>query len=78
MTVYQSFFEMELYLSKTFNMTPFEVRREKIGEVLLLVRRLNDHNENEYVSNGGKKGDIVTQRNGETVIFRPATGQSGF
>jgi hypothetical protein len=53
-------------------LTPFSIRREKAREVFLLLERLQEHSEREYIQNGGRKGDKVVVRNGERVIFRPA------
>lgn len=51
-------------------LTPFTVRREKIGEVLLLLRRVTQKNERQK---GVKGGDIVTRKaNGDIHIRREA------
>ena len=46
-----------------YNMTPFEVRREKAREVLLFAKRLQDLNKYEKAH---------TTRDGRRIIRRPA------
>jgi len=51
-------------------LTPFAIRREKFGEVALLVNRINDRN---YRDNGGQSGDTVyTDKAGNIHIRRKA------
>lgn len=47
-----------------FNMTPFEIRREKAREVLLFTRRLRELNKYE---------DAHTTPDGRRIIRRPAS-----
>lgn len=55
-------------LVRGFNMTPFEIRREKAREVLLFTRRLHELNKYE---------DAHTTPDGRRIIRRPA-GDSWF
>lgn len=56
-SLYESFFELEDNLCIRYKgLNPFIVRREKVGEVLLLVRRMNTQNRRK---NGIKKDDTV-------------------
>lgn len=36
-------FENEIEICKAFNMTPFEVRRERFSEFLLLIKRMKTY-----------------------------------
>lgn len=36
-------FENELEICKAFNMTPFEVRRERFSEFILLIKRMKTY-----------------------------------
>lgn len=56
-SLYESFFELEDNLCIRYSgLNPFVVRREKVGEVLLLVRRMNAQNRRK---NGIRKDDKV-------------------
>lgn len=56
-SLYESFFELEDNLCIRYKaLNPFIVRREKVGEVLLLVRRMNAQNRRKK---GIKKDDTV-------------------
>lgn len=45
-SLYEVFFELEDNLCHRYSaLTPFIVRREKVGEVFLLVKRINRHNQ---------------------------------
>ena len=65
MTLYETFFEMEVNLSDRFHaLTPIVIRQTKASEIFLLIRRM-------YIYNDKKKAneDPVT---GQQVIRRPA------
>ena len=66
-------------------LTPFMVRREKFGEVTLLVRRLNKQSKrngnNEKEINGIKTktaDEVIQYENGDIKIRRPATDDSWY
>lgn len=65
-------------------LTPFEVRREKFGEVALLIRRLNAQSKrkgNEQELNGIKTksaDEVIRYENGDVKIRRPATDDSWY
>lgn len=47
-SIYELFFELEDNLCKRYSgLNPFLVRREKVGEVFLLVKRINARNRRE-------------------------------
>ena len=67
MTLYETFFEMELSICERFpSLTPFQVRRERATEVFLLVRRLNNHTEKQ------SKQNTQLNKDDKKVIRRPA------
>lgn len=68
---------MEDNLCKRYTaLTPFILRREKSGEVFLLVRRINASNER---ANGiGKKDTVWTDSKGTRHIRRPATNDDWY
>ena len=54
MTVYQSFFSIQLSLCKLFPaLTPFLIRREKAVDVFQLVKRIQEKNEYERIKELG-------------------------
>lgn len=56
-SLYELFFELEDNLCKRYSgLNPFLVRREKVGEVFLLVKRINARNRRE---NGIRNDDHV-------------------
>lgn len=56
-SLYELFFDLEDNLCKRYtSLNPFEIRREKVGEVFLLVKRMNRKNQRE---NGLKNDDKV-------------------
>lgn len=56
--MYEIFFDMADNLCQRYQgLSPFEVRREKVGEVFLLVRRINEKNNREK---GIKREDQAT------------------
>ena len=62
MSLYETFFEMEVDLVECFpGMTIFQIRRERAAEVFLLIRRLSNQAEKK------KK-----KKNKKNVIRRPA------
>ena len=71
-SLYELFFDLEDNLCCRYRgLTPFQVRREKVGEVFLLVKRINQKNLRE---NGiGKKDQVIRYRNGDVHIRRKAT-----
>ena len=56
-------------------LTPFDVRRERAGEVMLLVRRLNDKmaRDNGTTGNVAPRGNIRRDARGNIHIRRPAS-----
>ena len=70
-SLYESFFELEDNLCKRYTaLNPFIVRREKVGEVLLLVKRINTQNRRK---NGIKNDDKVwIDKKGNRHIRRKA------
>lgn len=62
------FFDINESLCKRYtSLTPFAVRREKVGEVLLLVRRINERNDRKQ---GIEKRDQVTRDSKGNVHIR--------
>jgi hypothetical protein len=56
-SLYELFFELEDNLCHRYkSLNPFDIRREKVGEVFLLVKRINRKNQRE---NGIRKDDEV-------------------
>ena len=71
------FFDLNESLCKRYEaLTPFVVRREKVGEVFKLVNRINRKNEREK---GVQQNDVVWQDSkGNTHIRRKATDDSWY
>ena len=71
-SLFETFFDLEDNLCQRYmGLTPFLVRREKVGEVFLLVQRINRKNQREK---GLKTDDRVYQdKKGNTHIRRRAT-----
>lgn len=71
-SLYETFFDLEDNLCQRYPaLTPFIVRREKVGEVILLVRRINAQNRSKK---GLKKDDSMwVDSKGNTHIRRRAT-----
>ena len=69
--MYETFFDLEDNLCQRYTgLNPFEIRREKVGEVFLLVQRINRKNEREK---GIKRDDKVwIDKKGNTHIRRKA------
>lgn len=53
-------------------MTPFQVRHERYHEVLLLYGRLLDKISREKKDTEEDKSFVITKKNGEKIIMRPA------
>ena len=70
-SLYETFFELEDNLCQRYSsLNPFIVRREKVGEVFLLVLRINRMKQREK---GIQKGDQVwIDKKGDTHIRRKA------
>ena len=65
MTLYETFFEMEINLSDRFTaLTPIKIRQTKASEIFLLIRRMSIYNE--------KKQDNTDPVTGAKKIYRPA------
>ena len=47
LTLYENLFDIQMTLCEKFHTTPFELRRERFKDVLLLIDRLSNHNRNE-------------------------------
>lgn len=71
------FFDMNETLCQRYQaLTPFIVRRERFGEVILLVKRIN---EKSYREKGGRKGDVVTyDKKGNKHIRREAKNDNWY
>ena len=71
------FFELEDNLCQRYkSLNPFQIRKEKSGEVFLLIRRINDHNARKK---GVAPSDTVWQdKAGNTHIRRKATNDSWY
>lgn len=76
-SLYEMFFELEDNLCIRYkSLNPFIVRREKVGEVFLLVKRLNRLNERKK---GIKRDDeVYIDRNGNRHIRRKATNDNWY
>ena len=70
-SIYELFFELEDNLCKRYNsLNPFIVRREKVGEVFLLIQRINRQNQREK---GIRNDDMIwMDAKGNTHIRRKA------
>ena len=44
LTLYENLFEIQITLCEKFHLSPFELRRERFKDVLLLIDRLSNHN----------------------------------
>ena len=72
--LYDALFEMEVSICQTFPaLDPVRMRREKCGEVLLLLRRMIRYNNTQ----GGDETPaddviVITKKNGDTVTMRRA------
>lgn len=71
------FFEINETLCQRYtSLTPFVVRKEKLGEVILLINRINEKNDTD---NGLEKGDqVIHKSNGDVVIRRKATNDNWY
>lgn len=72
-SLYEHFFELEDNLCQRYSaLNPFIVRHEKVGEVLLLVRRINTQNRRK---NGITRDvdKVWIDKNGNRHIRRKAT-----
>ncbi len=76
-SLYETFFDLEDNLCQRYTaLTPFSVRKEKIGEVLLLVTRINRKNLREK---GIQHTDKVwTDKHGNVHIRRKAQNDNWF
>lgn len=76
-SLYEVFFELEDNLCTRYtSLNPFIVRREKVGEVFLLVKRLNALNQRKK---GIKRDDeVYIDRNGNRHIRRKATNDNWY
>ena len=77
MTLFELFFDLDEMLCAKYNgLTPFQLRREKIGEVALLVRRINAK---AFREKGYKPNDSVIKKpNGDVIIRRRATNDDWY
>ena len=71
------FFELEENLCTRYPaLSPFQIRREKIGEFILLVNRVN---KKERTKAGAKKGEKVSRdKKGNIHIRREATNDNWY
>lgn len=71
------FFDINESLCKRYtSLTPFAVRREKVGEVLLLVRRINEKSEREHGI--GRRDTVTRDSNGNVHIRREAMNDNWY
>lgn len=71
-TLYEIFFDLEDNLSQRYtSLNPFVIRREKVGEVFLLVNRINRKNNREKGIQANDK--VYTDAKGDVHIRRKAT-----
>ena len=71
--MYQAFFDLTCALCERFTgLTPFQIRRERYHEVLLLYGRLLDKISREKKDTEEDKSFVITKKNGEKIIMRPA------
>ena len=76
-SLYEMFFDLTESLCKRYtSLTPFAVRREKVGEVLLLVRRINEMNDREHGI--GKRDTITRDSKGNVHIRREAINDNWY
>ena len=70
-SLYELFFDLEDNLCQRYSgLNPFDIRREKVSEVFLLVKRINRKNQREK---GIRNDDKVwIDANGDTHIRRKA------
>ena len=76
LTLYQHLFDLTDNLCQRYPaLSPFQVRRERAGEVYLLVRRLNDKaaRDDGAHGEGAASGNIRRDARGNIHIRRPAT-----
>lgn len=76
-SLYELFFELEDNLCTRYaGLTPFQVRREKVGEVFLLVQRINRKKLREH---GIRNNDqVIKLKNGDVRIRRKATNDNWY
>lgn len=76
-SLYELFFELEDNLCQRYSgLNPFAVRREKVGEVFLLVKRINARRRREM---GIRKDDKVwIDKNGDKHIRRKAMNDNWY
>ena len=78
--MYDTLFEIEVQICQTFPaLDPIRLRREKCGEVLLLLRRMirynRQHDQDGNRTNGSVPDDdviVVTHKNGDVTTMRRA------
>ena len=73
--LYDALFEMEVSICQTFPaLDPVRMRREKCGEVLLLLRRMIRYNNTQGGDDAPVDDDviIIAKKNGDTVTMRRA------
>ena len=64
--MYELFFEMEISLCERFPaLSPFDIRKQRAGEVFLLVRRLNNYTEYTNDKNDTRNGTVIRRRAGD-------------
>lgn len=44
LTLYENLFEIQIVICERFHMSPFDLRRERFKDFILLVERLSNHN----------------------------------
>ena len=76
-SLYELFFELEDNLCSRYSgLTPFAVRKEKVGEVFLLVKRINRKRLREQ---GVEHTDqVIRYKNGDVHIRRRATNDNWY
>lgn len=78
-TIYQLLFDVSMNLCSVFQgMSPFDVRRERFHDVMLIYARYLDYAQRNKkgTKEKGKKSEDgvikVTKKNGDVIIMRPA------
>lgn len=76
-SLYELFFDLEDNLCTRYSgLTPFAVRREKVGEVFLLVKRINRKTRREKGVH--PQDQVIRYKNGDVHIRRKAMNDNWY
>lgn len=76
-SLYELFFDIEEMMCQRYTaLTPFQVRREKFGEVTKLLQRINTKHARE--KGGAAGGHVWKDKRGNTHIRRQATNDNWY